>query len=273
MGSVNQATATFITVGDAAIWVEAAGDGPAVVFLHAGIADSRMWDAEVQALQGTHRVVRLDLRGWGRSQLVPGTFSYYGDVLAVLDALKIEKATVVGCSFGGNVALDITVAHSERVERLILISPSIGDGHESPEIRAFGEREDAALERGDPDGATEENVRFWVVGSHRKRDDVDPKVCQLVFDMQRLAFDNPIPEGLTVERLDPPARERLGEIRVPTLIVVGDLDVDHVGRVARRLSETIPGARLEVMRGTAHVPTLEKPTEWLDLLRETLEGL
>jgi pimeloyl-ACP methyl ester carboxylesterase len=178
---------------------------------------------------------------------------------------------LVGCSFGSNVALDLAVAHPERVERLILISPSIGDGSESPEIRAFGEREDAALERGDPDGATEENVRFWVVGSHRERGDVDPKVCQLVFDMQRKAFDNPIPEGLTLERLDPPARERLGDIHVPTLVVVGDLDVEHVGHVARRLAGSIPGARLEVIQGTAHVPTLEKPSQWLEILRRALD--
>jgi len=267
---VNQPIANFIAIGDPAIWVEATGSGPAVVFLHAGIADSRMWDAEVKALRDTHQVVRLDLRGWGRSQLVPGTFSYYGDVLAVLDALKITRATLVGCSFGSNVALDVAVSHPERVERLVLISPSIGDGDESLEIREFGNREEEALERGDLDGATEENVRFWVVGPRRSRSDVDPKVCRLVFDMQRQAFDNPIPEGMTLQRLDPPARERLEEIRVPTLIVVGDLDVEHVRRVAERLKERIPGARVEVMKGTAHVPTLEKSAEWLELLRGAL---
>jgi pimeloyl-ACP methyl ester carboxylesterase len=268
---VTQAVATFLTVAGAAIWMEAAGSGPAVVFLHAGIADSRMWDAEFESLQKTHRVVRLDLRGWGRSQLVPGTFSYYGDVLSVLDTLKIEKATLVGCSFGSNVALDFAVAHPERVERLVLVSPSIGDGDRSPEIREFGKREESALERGDVDGATEENVRFWVDGPSRRPEEVRPEVRQLVFDMQRQAFDNPIPEGLTLHRLDPPSRERLKEVRVPTLIVVGDLDVKHVMTVARRLKEEIPGARLEIVEGTAHVPTLEKPAEWMRLLRGFLE--
>ena len=267
---MNQAVANFVAVGDAALWVEVTGSGPTVVFLHAGIADSRMWEAEVNALRDSHQVVRLDFRGWGRSQLVPGPFSYYGDVLAVLDTLKIAQATLVGCSFGSNVALDVAVSQPERVERLVLISPSVGDGDESPDIREFGNREEEALERGDLDGATEENVRFWVVGLHRSRAEVDPKVCQLVFDMQRKAFDNPIPEGMTLQRLDPPARKRLEEIQVPTLVVVGDLDVEHVRRVAGRLKEKIPGARLEVMKGTAHVPTLEKPIEWIELLRGAL---
>ena len=140
--------AMLITVSGASIWAEAAGTGPTVVFLHAGVADSRMWDAEFKALQSTHRVVRLDLRGFGRTQLVAEKFSYHGDVIAVMDSLHVERATLVGCSFGSNVALDVALAHPERVERLVLVSPSIGDGADAPDIRAFGEREEAALQLG-----------------------------------------------------------------------------------------------------------------------------
>jgi len=265
------AVATFLAVAGASLWVEAAGEGPAVVFLHAGIADSRMWDAEFDSLRDTHRVVRLDLRGWGRSEHVPGTFSYYGDVIAILDSLKIERTALVGCSFGSNVALDVALANPERVSRLVLVSPSIGDGGDSPDIRAFGEREEAALERGDLDGATEENLRFWVDGPKRAPDAVNPEVRRLVAVMQRRAFEIPIPDGLTLHRLEPPARSRLGEIRVPTLIVAGSLDVDHVLGVADRMKVQIPQARLEIMDGTAHMPSLEKPAAWLRLLRDVLD--
>ena len=260
------AIGTFLTIAGAAVWFQAAGTGPAVVFLHAGIADSRMWDAEFESLQATHRVVRLDLRRFGRSHFVPGTFSYHGDVVAILDSLKIERATLVGCSFGSGVALDVALAHPERVERLVLVSPSVGDGDHSEEIRAFGEREEAALERGDLGGAAEENLRMWVDGPHREPDAVAPAVRKLVGAMQRQAFDIPTPEGIKLDRLDPPARDRLGDARVPALVVAGSLDVEHVLNVARRMKDEMPGARLEIIEGTAHVPTLENPREWLGLL-------
>jgi 3-oxoadipate enol-lactonase len=249
--------------------VEAAGpaDSSAVLFLHAGIADSRMWDAEFAALQATHRVVRIDLRGYGRSSVPNGPFSYHGDVVAALDSLGIERATLVGCSFGGSVALDVAVSYPERVAGLVLVAPSIGTGGESPEIRAFGEREEAAIERGDLDGATEENLRFWVDGPHRGPDQVDPKLRAFVGAMQRAAFDIPMPDGAKAAKPEPPVRDRLGDIKTRTLVLIGSLDVAHVQGVARRVAAEVPGARLQVMEGTGHLPSLEKPGPWLETLR------
>lgn len=269
---MDAALAMFIAVSGASVWVESAGTGPAIVFLHAGVADSRMWDSEFAAFQATNRVVRIDLRGFGRTQLVAEKFSYHGDVLAVMDSLRIDRATLVGCSFGSNVALDFTLAHPERVERLVLISPSIGDGGESPDIRAFGEREEAALGRGDLDAATEENLRMWVDGPHRAPGAVNPDVRRLVGVMQRLAFENPTPEGVKLDRLVPPARVRFGEIKVPTLIVAGSIDVPHVLGVAEKVKAGIRGSRLEIIEGTAHLPTLEQPALWQALLREYLNS-
>ncbi|HEU4723917.1 MAG TPA: alpha/beta hydrolase [Candidatus Eisenbacteria bacterium] len=262
--------AMMIAVSGASVWVEAAGSGPAIVFLHAGVADSRMWDAEFKAFQSTNRVVRLDLRGFGKTQLVAERFSYHGDVLAVMDSLGIERATLVGCSFGSNVALDVALAAPSRAERLVMISPSIGDGGDSPDIRAFGEREEAALGRGDLDAATEENLRMWVDGPHRTPDQVNQDVRRLVGAMQRLAFENPTPEGVKLDRLVPPARARLKEVKARTLVVAGSADVAHVLGVAGRVTEGIPGARLEIIEGTAHLPTLEEPAKWQALLREFL---
>ena len=90
--------------------------------------------------------------------------------------------------------------------------------------------------------------------------------------MQRLAFENPTPDGVKLDRLVPPARVRLGEIKVPTLIVAGSIDVPHVLGVARRLKEGIEGSRLEMIEGTAHLPTLEVPTKWQALLAEFLKS-
>jgi pimeloyl-ACP methyl ester carboxylesterase len=264
------AVATFLAIAGASVWMESAGDGSAVVFLHAGIADSRMWDAEFDSLQKTHRVVRLDLRGFGRSVHIPGKFSYRGDVLAVLDSLKIDRATVVGCSFGSRVALDFAVAYPERVHRLILVSPSVGDGDQSEEIRAYHEREEAALDRGDLDEAVEVNLRMWVDGPRRAPGDVDAKLRAFVGVMQRAALEAPVPEGVSLDRLDPPARDRLADVKARTLVVAGSLDVEHTRSVARRLKTALPDARLEVIEGAAHLPSLEKPGEWSRLLNDFL---
>jgi 3-oxoadipate enol-lactonase len=260
------AAGAFMMIAGTQIWYQAAGTGPAVVLLHAGIADSRMWDAEFASLRAGHRVVRLDLRGFGRSKHAAGSFSYHGDVRSVLDCLRIDRASVVGCSFGSNVALDLALAHPERVERLVLVSPSVGDGESSEAIRAFGEREEAALERGDLDAAVEENLRMWVDGPHRSAQGVDPELRRFVGTMQRAAFEVPTPEGVVLDRLDPPARDRLREVHAPTLVVAGSLDVEHVLSVARRLASDIRDSRLELIEGAAHLPTLERPREWGRLL-------
>jgi pimeloyl-ACP methyl ester carboxylesterase len=258
-------------IAGAALWFQAAGEGPAVVLLHAGVADARMWDAEFASLQRHHRVVRLDLRGFGRTPHTPGAFSYRGDVVALLDSLKIERATLIGCSFGSLVALEVAIAHPERVEGLVLVSPSIGDGDTSAEIRAFGEREEAALDRGDLDAAVEENLRMWVDGPHRGPDEVPDALRRFVGEMQRAAFEIPTPEGVSLDRLDPPARERLADVGARTLVVAGSLDVDHVLSVSRRLAKEIPGARLETIEGAAHLPTLERPKEWGQILSAFLK--
>jgi pimeloyl-ACP methyl ester carboxylesterase len=111
---------------------------------------------------------------------------------------------------------------------------------------------------------------MWLDGPHRGPAEVDPEVRRFVGVMQRQALENPTPDGVKLDRVIPPARVRLGEIRVPTLIVAGSIDVDHVLGVAKRLEKGIPGARLVMIEGTAHLPTLEKPDEWRKLLLEFL---
>ena len=158
---------------------EAAGAGPGLAFIHAGVADSRMWDADFAEFARRFRVVRMDLRGFGRSPLVPGRFSHRDDVAEALRAAGLERATLVGCSFGSTVAVETALAHPDLVEGLVLVSPSLGGG-ESEEMERFGEKEEALLERGDLDGATELNLRMWVDGPHRTPDQVAPELRERV---------------------------------------------------------------------------------------------
>lgn len=252
--------------------MEQAGQGPGLLFLHAGIADSRMWDAEFRAFRDSHRVVRFDTRGFGRSPMPPGRFAYHDDVAAVARAAGLTRCTLVGCSFGANIALDTALAHPVLVERLMLVSPGLGGGGDSEEMRRFESEEGAALERGDLDGATELNLRMWLDGPRRGPDEVDAEVRERVRLMQLDAFRVEMPAGVERVRLDPPAATRLGELRVSTLVVAGPLDVPFVLRAAERIEREVPGARRVVVSDTAHMVNLERPAEFHRLLEDFLRS-
>jgi len=255
-----------IAVNGVLFHTEVAGQGPGLVFIHAGVADCRMWDAEFAAFQNRFRVVRFDMRGFGRTPMPPGKFSYHDDVASVMRTAGLERATLVGCSFGANVAVETCLAFPGLVERLVLIAPGLGEGGDVEEIQRFDEAEEAALERGDLDGATELNLRLWVDGLFRQPGEVAPSVREHVRVMQIENFRIPMPDGIERVRIDPPAGERLREIAVSTLVVVGALDVPFLGDVAERIEREVTRARRVVIPGAAHMLNLEKPAEFQRIL-------
>jgi pimeloyl-ACP methyl ester carboxylesterase len=262
--------------GEAAISYELVGIGPAVALLHEGICDSRMWDSQVGPLvESGYSVLRYDLRGFGSSTLPPGPFVHADDLRALLDALGIETAALVGASLGGRIALEFALIHPARVSKLALVGAALRDWRWSDAVNRFGEEEDALLERGDVDGAVEVNLRTWVDGPERAPEEVDQRVRENVAEMQRLAFDvqlaavaagDPGPE----EPLDPPASMRLSEVSAPTLILTGEQDQPDILEIARRFAAEIPHARLAVVARTAHVPMMERPDDFNRLLLEFL---
>jgi 3-oxoadipate enol-lactonase len=252
---------------------EVAGAGPPVVLIHEGICDSRMWDPQWESFQRSHRVVRLDLRGFGHSAYVPGKYSHPADVIALLNALRLGPATLVGVSLGGGTALQVAVARPDLVSALVLVGSGIR-GHEwSDDIKRTWEEEEAAFERGDLDAAVEVNLRTWVDGPHRSPDEVDPAVRLKVGEMQRRALELYAEGGdaAVEEALVPDIGERLGEIPVPTLVLVGELDLPDMHTIAARLEREIPGARGATIAGAAHAPTMERPDEFRDLVLEFLD--
>ncbi len=252
------------------------------MLLHAGIADSRLWDGHFEALADRYRAVRLDLRGYGRSPLPGGPFSYVEDVRAVLDALDVERTALVGASFGGRIALDLALSHPDRVAALVLAAPALGGWRESDELARLDVEEDHFLEAGDIVGAVAFNVRAWVDGPRRSPDAVDPAVRVKVAEMQRDSFETILPAYERdpppgpVRWADPPAAERLDEIDAPTLVVVGDEDFRDFIEIADRLAAEIPRARSAVVANGAHMLALEKPDEFrrlvLDFLAEVVDA-
>jgi 3-oxoadipate enol-lactonase len=248
------------------------GDQP-VVLLHAGVADRRMWDPIWPGLTAEHDAVRLDLRGFGESVARPrDALSPVDDVLDALAELDIEQCHLVGASFGAGVAVEATLTQPGKVDSLLLSAPGGSLLAEiTPDLRAFLEAERSALERGDLDGAVKANLTWWVDGPQRDAGDTDPTVRDMVGQMQRRAFEVTAGWDDVEEReLDPPALDRLPEIRIPTLVVVGALDLDAVRDAARRVVDKIANARLIEWPDTAHLPSMERPDDFLELLRDWL---
>ncbi len=175
--------------------------------------------------------------------------------------MAIERAHVVGISFGGLIAIELALAHPDRVGRLVLGAPSVRGETPSERIRSFWDEEESLLESGDLEAATELNLRFWVDGPHRQPDQVDPDVRELVRAMQMAAFEVPEPEGPEVDEIepDPPAITRLAELTMPTLVLCGELDLPEKIETARALGTELPNARVETFTGVAHMLNMERP--------------
>jgi pimeloyl-ACP methyl ester carboxylesterase len=247
---------------------EETGSGTPVVLVHAGIADSRMWEPQWRAFADDYRLVRLDLPGFGRTPIeVPQRHAR--DVLALVEELELGDLVLVGCSMGGRVCLELAVARPDLVRALVLVDSGLPGGPPSDAIRAYADAEDEAVSRGDLDAAVEENLRMWVDGPGRAPDDVDPAVRGAVAEMVRRSLELHVPrwEEVDEELLVPDVADRLGEVRAPTLVVVGDEDVDHMQAIARRLASEIPRARLLTIAGAAHFPSLEQPAVFDEALR------
>jgi pimeloyl-ACP methyl ester carboxylesterase len=256
------------------LYSEVAGAGPEIVLLHEGICDSRMWDPQWDAFTRSHRTLRFDFRGYGRTPLYRGKYSAAKDVIELMVEHGFERAALVGVSLGGRVALEIALAQPERVSALVLVGSGLSGHDWSDEMKASWEEEEAAFNAGDMDAAVEVTLRTWVDGPNRKPEDIDPDVRAKVAEMQRRALElyAEVGDDAEEELLVADVAERLGEIRVPALVAVGDEDVPDIHAIADRLASEIPGARRATIENTAHVPSLERPAEFQELVLGFIEG-
>jgi 3-oxoadipate enol-lactonase len=243
------------------IYYERAGAGSAVTLLHSGVCDSRMWEPQWVPLAESFTVVRLDLRGFGRTPLPPRPYSDASDVATVLDALGIERTHLVGSSFGGRVAMELATRYPKRLDRLVLLCPALREYPETQSSTIFAAEEDRLLEAGDIAGATELNVRTWLSR------DAAREARELVSDAQRHAFEIQLAADRAAE---PPVQERVpidpAGIEAPTLVVGGGYDMDRFLQIARHLGDVMPNARLIELPWAWHLPNLERPAEVTEIL-------
>jgi pimeloyl-ACP methyl ester carboxylesterase len=260
----------YAHVNGAKFYYEELGTGPALVMVHGGYIDRRMWDDQFEVFAEHFRVIRYDARRHGLTKARPGPYSDHDDLRALLKHLGIEKACVMGLSLGGRIVIDFATAYPEMVAALIPVAPGISGWHfDSPEMAAYMSELRAAYRSGDADSIVEVYQRAWTDGPKRKPEQVDPKVRERVRVMAHRSVS--IGRGDSRSGLpDPPATESIGKIRAPTLVVVGDLDMPVIYQIVDLLVSEIPGAQRAVIPGAAHMVNMEKPAEFNKVVLEFL---
>jgi pimeloyl-ACP methyl ester carboxylesterase len=241
-----------------AIFWEAAGSGPPVVLIHGGQMDRRMWDPQFLPYAKSFRVIRYDVRNYGRSASATLPYSDVDDLGSLLDELQVGKAHLVGLSLGGRIALEFTVAHPDRVASLVAVAPGLpGFPNEDEDESRWPAMLRAAQEKGG-----EAAAELWLTDPFMipamENPALAPRLRQLALENGRAWLANPY---LPI-RPDPPVGKRLRDIRAPTLVVVGDRDIPHMQRIADKLAAEVPGAKKVVIAGAGHISNMEKPAEF-----------
>lgn len=268
-------TTGYVDLGDGKVYYEIAGEGAPLVFLHAVPFDSRMWDDQWRDFSQRYSVIRFDLRGLGKSDGLEEPASRRQELYRVLEATGVKRATLVGCSLSGETVLDAALERPELVSGLIVVSAVPGgfelQGEPPKELMEML----VAVEQGDLALASELQMRIWVDGPFRQPGQVDPLVRRRAAEMSRSALAQgtwrlalaPPPDPL-----DPPAVQRLDRIKAPALIIAGELDNPEILRAAGVMANAIPGAQKVVIPGAAHLPNMEKPAEFNQVVQDFLRG-
>ncbi|MGB9940022.1 alpha/beta fold hydrolase [Methanosarcina sp.] len=263
----------YAELGDGKLYYEIEGKGEMFVLCHAGFLDSRMWEAQWDAFTQYYRVLRFDMRGFGRSDPATGPISRRQDFYCLLQELGIERANVLGCSMGAEMAIDFTLEHPEMVKSLIIVSGTPGGFEMQGEPPSQVLEMLQAIEQGDLERVSKLQVHLWVDGIYRRPEQVDSDVRTRAAEMNRIAVENGTwakADANPLNPLKPPAVSRLVEIAVPVLVICGALDHPEILRAADLLANRIKGAEKIILADTAHVPNMEKPAEFNRLVLEFL---
>jgi 3-oxoadipate enol-lactonase len=270
-------TSGFAPVHNGKLFYEVAGSGPTVLFIHAGVADHRMWDNQFKLFSEDHQVIRYDTRGYGKSNTETTEFSNRQDIIDLFDHLGVDKAAVIGVSRGGQIAIDFTIEHPERVSALVPVASGLGGYQYQPDGSEQARREydlfthiDELWEKKAFDELAELEVHVWADGPVQPHGRAPDHIRDYVHQVVQENYTREDGE-VTVITLAPPAASRLGEIHVPTLILVGEYDTLGTLSTANKLERDIPGARKVIFPNTAHMLPMEQPEQFNEIVRAFLE--
>lgn len=250
---------SIVAVNGTHLYYEMAGEGTPLVFVHGLGLDGRMWDDQFERFARSYRVVRYDVRGFGRSDVPSGLpFNHAEDLRALLDHLEAPGAHVIGLSMGGRIALHHALLHPQATLSLTLVDSAL-DGHTWTD--RWEASFDAIVERAERDGSQAGNA-LWL--EHElfspacERPGVRAKLTEIVNDYSGWGWVH----DSNAVGIDPPSSERLNEIHTPTLVVIGERDLPDFQRIAEALAAGIPDVRTVVIKGAGHMANMEAPEEF-----------
>ena len=262
----------YAEVDGGRLYYETSGKGPALVLIHAGFLDSRMWDTQFQLFSENYRVIRYDVRGFGKSDVARDKFSDYKDLRGILDHLRVRTASLVGVSNGGRIASDFAVENPSMVDHLVLVSPGMsGYKLSGPEEEKLWEEFDKQMkpqEEADRDGraadAVEMDVNAWASAQTQANRE---RITQIAMDNFHVHVENPWKFQVSPE---PRTWQRLSQIRVPTLLIIGDRDVPAQILMVDNIHSHTPGSKKVMIRGADHIVNMSKPEEFNNTVLEFL---
>jgi pimeloyl-ACP methyl ester carboxylesterase len=264
----------YVEFPGAKIYYEVEGHGPALTLVHAGVAHLRMWDQQVAAWRDRFRIVRYDERGFGRTLTEDVPYSNAEDLLRVLDHVGVDKTHLLGTSRGGSIVTDFTLQHPDRVRSLILVAAGLSgyDVEDDPRLLALWPEMERLETAKEWDALVELETQVWTDGPGQPADRVDPEIRR---QMIQWNLENYRAEQIAnqVQRMDPPAAQRLNEISVPTLLIWGALDESPVAESGAKMAAEVRGARSHVFEDVAHMVSLERPAEFNRLVGDFLDGV
>jgi pimeloyl-ACP methyl ester carboxylesterase len=270
-----QVTTGLAEINGTHLYYEMTGTGHPLTLIHGALVDRGLWDDQFAAFVRHFRVIRYDMRGFGKSDVIKAgapPYSAVADLAGLLHYLNIEKTYVMGLSAGGALAVDFTLAHPEMVDTLITVAAGLmGYQPTTAHNDDLWPQVNAALQQGDVERAVELTLRYFTDGPQRTPEQVNPVARERVRVMTTHNYSRPNdPDSFFPVPEEPAAAGRLSEIAVSTLVVVGDKDVEDVIEIAGYLESNIKGARKVVLPNTAHHPNLEQPAAFNQIVLDFL---
>ena len=238
------------------------------MLIHGNALDHRMWDTQFTRFAQHYQVLRYDVRGFGQSALPTTTpYDHAEDLWALLRALGLQHAAILGLSMGGRIAINFTVAYPDATDVLIAVDAGVDgytflDGplfaHVVAEARGAGLHAARTLLQAHP-----------LLGPASEQPEVATRLAQMVATYSGWHWLNTDPQVVP----SPPALQRLATIKAPTLIIVGERDVRDFRRIADLLAHDIPGATQVVMPGVGHIANMEAPGQFNTIVLDFLNCL
>ena len=263
----------YAEVDGGRLYYEMSGDGPAMVLIHAGFLDSRMWDPQIPVFSESHVVIRYDVRGFGRSDVARNKYSDYKDLRGLLDHLRVKTVSLVGVSNGGRIASDFAVECPSMVDHLVLVSPGMsGYKFSGPEEEKLWEEFDKQMkpqEDADREGRADEAVEMDVNAWASAQTSVNrERIMKIALDNFHVHLENPWKLQVPPE---PRTFQRLSQIRIPTLLIIGDRDVPAQILMVDNIHSHILGSKKVLIRGADHIVNMSKPDEFNRTVLEFLK--